>query len=755
MFGWKKHSIRREEIRRHRRGATQTTPRTLSRGDIAWSLVMAGIFFCGLSLSFLLRGEVIGWRAGQYVRHAIHARVDFTFHDKDLLVHAQQQAREGAPRVYQASDQQFAGLERMLRDLPEMAATRTLEEFPAIWRDILDNSTLTALRKYHARASQVGYTQAVETFVNGLRQLVVLNDRDWRDEQERRQDPRVGVGGEMQLPDGRRISSAQALAFSARDQLEAAVSKRAFESFREELRPKLTAYVLKVMQPTMVLDKDATAEASNLAAAQVPASRGEWSFRANEIIKDRGKLDDRDWQLLKAEQEAMLASLDSATRWRTGLGTVGLAGLLSLLIAGYIAWFQPKVLRNHARALGIVLLLLSCLLLAQLAGVGTGPLFIFGLAPTILVAMILAIAYDRRFALGLGLMHGLMVTVALNQTMGFFLILACGVAVCCWMLDEVRNRGKLVEVGGLAALAMMIATMATGASSVSVLEPTRFILNNSLYAGAAALSAGFVVLGILPFIERAFRITTSMSLLELADASQPLLRRLALEAPGTYNHSLQVATLSEAAAEVIGANSLACRVGSYYHDIGKINKSGYFCENQSDGQNRHLNLSPSVSLLIIIGHVKDGVELAREYNLPTSLFQFIQQHHGTTLVEYFFHRARTQHDEDEPQVADTQYRYPGPKPRSRETAIVMLCDAVESACRAMSEPTASRIESLVHELAMKRLLDGQFDESGLTMRDVAQVERSLAKNLLGIYHGRIAYPTLSESAPATPQVRTA
>src|SRR6185436_20244537 len=174
-----------------------------------------------------------------------------------------------------------------------------------------------------------------------------------------------------------------------------------------------------------------------------------------------------------------------------------------------------------------------------------------------------------------------------------------------------------------------------------------FILKNCLYAGAAGIGAGFVTLGILPFIEKAFRITTSMTLLELADVSHPLLRRLSVEAPGTYNHSLQVATIAEAAAESISVNSLLCRVASYYHDVGKINKAEYFCENQTDGTNRHLNLSPSVSLLIIIGHVKDGIELAREYNLPTSIFPFIQQHHGTTLVEFFYHQACTKQGQTE------------------------------------------------------------------------------------------------------------
>src|SRR5688500_7910854 len=188
-----------------------------------------------------------------------------------------------------------------------------------------------------------------------------------------------------------------------------------------------------------------------------------------------------------------------------------------------------------------------------------------------------------------------------------------------------------------------------------------------------------------------------MTLLELADASQPLLKRLAIEAPGTYNHSLQVATLAEAAADAIGGNSLLCRVAAYYHDVGKINKADYFVENQSGGENRHLNLSPSVSLLIIIGYVKHGIELAREYNLPSSVLTFIQQHHGTTLVEYFYHRACTQKDGDQPAISETQYRYPGPKPRSKEVAIVMIADAVESATRAMTEPNHNRVEVLVHE----------------------------------------------------------
>ena len=422
-----------------------------------------------------------------------------------------------------------------------------------------------------------------------------------------------------------------------------------------------------------------------------------------------------------------IASLESSSlKNRLGLAALFVA-IVTLVLCTYVAKFQPKIVKKHARAIAISALLVSMLLVAQAAGVGSSSLFGFGVAPTILVAMILAIAYDQRFAMGIATVHAVLVSLALAQGLGFFIILFCGVMTCCYLLNDIRTRSKVIEVGGAAAIAMMAATAATGLID---LDPLAYIGKNCLYAGAAGIAVGFVVLGILPFIEKAFRITTSMTLLELADASHPLLRRLSTDAPGTYNHSLQVATIAESCAEAIGVNSLLCRVASYYHDIGKINKPDYFCENQHDGINRHLNLSPSVSLLIIIGHVKDGIEMAREYNLPTSIFPFIQQHHGTTLVEFFYYQACTKKDladADGPAVSEVQYRYPGPRPRTKEIAIVMISDAVESATRAMQEPSANRIEALVHDIVMKRLLDGQFNDCDLSMRDFSRLERTCVK----------------------------
>ena len=249
--------------------------------------------------------------------------------------------------------------------------------------------------------------------------------------------------------------------------------------------------------------------------------------------------------------------------------------------------------------------------------------------------------------------------------------------------------------------------------------------------------------GLLPFfIEPFFEVQTDQSLLELGDVAHPLLQELVRRAPGTYNHSINVASIAQAAAESIGANGLLVRVGAYFHDIGKMLKPQYFVENQT-GDNRHESLVPAMSTLVIIAHVKDGADLARQHNLPASMIDFILQHHGTTLVEYFYHRAKEQQKESDSsadEIDEGNYRYPGPKPQTKEAAVLMLADTVESASRALVDPAPTRIESLVDEMAMKRLMDGQFDECGLTLRELRTVQDSLIKSLTAMYHGRIKYP---------------
>jgi putative nucleotidyltransferase with HDIG domain len=269
------------------------------------------------------------------------------------------------------------------------------------------------------------------------------------------------------------------------------------------------------------------------------------------------------------------------------------------------------------------------------------------------------------------------------------------------------------------------------------------LLSDAARFGLWGVVAGFLMTGLLTSIESLFGILTDLRLLELGDPARPLLQELVQRAPGTYNHSINVASIAEAAAERIGARGLLVRVGAYYHDIGKMLKPHYFVENQGQEANRHEALVPAMSTLIIIAHVKDGADLARQHNLPEPIVDFVQQHHGTTLVEYFYRRACERdkdRDPDAPDVAENSFRYPGPKPQTKEAAVLMLADAVESACRCLVEPTPSRIENVVDEIAMKRLLDGQFDDCDLTLCELRTIQDSLVKSLIAVYHGRVKYP---------------
>lgn len=420
----------------------------------------------------------------------------------------------------------------------------------------------------------------------------------------------------------------------------------------------------------------------------------------------------------------------------------------------YLACYKPRILINHTRSAAVGVLLLLALALGILFGALQRPMLL--LIPGLIVPIILTIIYNQRIALGIGWFFAIMLilttTRALRAEPNFaglfsvFVVLVTAITVAVFLLGEIRSRSKLIEVGIITGIAAAVAVWVTGliikysqlASASGPYATAKGILDDSVFAMAAAITVGLVIQGILPLIERVFRVATSMTLLEWCDANRPLLKRLALEAPGTYNHSLQIGTIAEMAAESIGANGLLCRVGSYYHDVGKISKADYFVENRGLQSSKHEKLSPAMSSLVILGHVKDGLAIAREYGLPRVLHSFIEQHHGTTLVEYFYHEAcKREPDRD---IRDTEFRHGGPKPQTPEAGIVMLADTVESAVRALPEPNANRIELTVHNLLMKRLMDGQFDECDLTLRQLHVVEEQLIKSLCSMYHARVAYP---------------
>lgn len=301
---------------------------------------------------------------------------------------------------------------------------------------------------------------------------------------------------------------------------------------------------------------------------------------------------------------------------------------------------------------------------------------------------------------------------------------------------RVRRRFQVIRAGFFAGLIQFIvAFLMEREQSFFVLSGLDFnLLKLCLFNGVVS---SFIVLGILPVFEYIFKVVTNISLLELSDFNHPLLRKLILEAPGTYQHSLVVANLSEAAAESIGANSLLARIGAYYHDIGKMIKPDYFVENLVNYRDAHKNLKPSMSKLIIFNHVKNGIDLAVKHHLNPKIIDFISQHHGRTLVYYFYQRAK----ELEPEGKhEEEYRYPGPKPQIKEIAIVALADAIEALSRTLEEPNPSRIEEMVREVVKKRFMEGELDESNLTLKELEKITQSFIRILNAIFHTRINYP---------------
>jgi putative nucleotidyltransferase with HDIG domain len=263
------------------------------------------------------------------------------------------------------------------------------------------------------------------------------------------------------------------------------------------------------------------------------------------------------------------------------------------------------------------------------------------------------------------------------------------------------------------------------------------------FAFAGGLANIIIVSAVMPLLEAAFKLTTDMKLLELSDQNHPLLRQLVVRAPGTYHHSLIVGNLAEEAAEAVKANPLLIRVGAYFHDVGKIVKPEYFIENQ--GQlNRHDKLSPSMSALILISHVKEGLEMARSHKLPKEICDLICQHHGTSLIRYFFEKAKEQEAEGS-DIHEEVYRYPGPRPQTREAGILLLADMVEAASRSQADPSPARLAGLVERLVQMAFTDGQLDDCDLTLRHLSQIREAFLRVLAGIYHHRIIYPEKSSS----------
>jgi len=349
--------------------------------------------------------------------------------------------------------------------------------------------------------------------------------------------------------------------------------------------------------------------------------------------------------------------------------------------------------------------------------------------------MLMTILVNPQLALAMtcviSLLCGMIVEYNLALSIFFFV---SGIVAVLTLVNFSRQR-DLVRSGSI----LMVSNAVT-VILLNLLFRTTFDYVSVVLAVGNGFFSAVLAIGSLPFIENIFKMTSPIRLLELSNPGHPLLRRLQIEAPGTYHHSIMVGNLAEAAAQGIGADALWVRVGSYYHDIGKIKRPYFFVENQFGQENPHERLNPTLSTLIITYHVKEGVEIAKEHGLPDKIIEIIEQHHGTDLVRYFYNKASENLSDEKGVLVEEDFRYDGPKPQTKEAALVMLADSVEAAVRSMPKPTPAKIEALIQKIIRERLDDGQFDECNLTLKELTVVKNSFLKILEGSLHTRVEYP---------------
>lgn len=521
------------------------------------------------------------------------------------------------------------------------------------------------------------------------------------------------------------------------------------------IRPSLPTTLTFDRQLTEAAEQEAERDVLDVQRNFEPGDSLEWRLTDStqpDRIRGGQPLGEDDLALLQAEHSAFVADMGAFDRMLYSFANLGMFSAMFLLCGAYLFYREPQLFADVPRVIGLVLMYTITVLAVYVVSRDN---WRGELIPVLLFTMIVSIAYRHELALMLAAAIALVCSFTTGQGLPALVVLFGTSATASFLCGAIRSRTRLVWVGLAAAAIAMPTTLGVYLLSGQPMmielpdggiAPNTALIRMSLWYGVSAILGAFMMAALLPFIEKTFGIETDMRLLELGIPSHPLLQSLILRAPGTYNHSINVASLAEEAAKQIGANSLLCRVGAYFHDIGKMCKPEYFVENQTEG-NKHQSLNPQMSTLIILSHVKDGVELAREHRLPKRIIDFIEQHHGTTLVEYFFEQARRQQAESgqSGEVNPGSFRYPGPKPQSKETAVLMLSDACESASRTLVDPTPARIENLVREISRKKLYDGQFDECSLTLRELRLIENSLIKTINAMFHARVRYPEPSSS----------
>ena len=713
-----------------------------------YKVIWAVIFFLlvALILNLDLIPNQVDLRAGQVSQSDITAPRTITFIDEARTSELRQRAADTAPRVYEEDstveenvlkkvDNLFAAVTAERKffynnkiSLTEENETEQGQINEAVSEDSAEeeenNLTAAEIKNFsQAEINEIADLTSAEIDYElsqeSLGVLITLNQEELSEIEDRTLNLLENKLGSRILPSD---------LVSAREELRQSAMEM---DISRDQRLAIAEIAETVIAANMFLNQEATASRRQEAISEVEAV--EKTVRQGEIIVRKGDV----------VTEADIEILERLGLQKGGINYYNIAGrilisfILVLLLGFYFYKYQKDVWHNNSRLLLIELLILSVVFFAKIMTFFQNP-FVDFMVPTAMASILLTVLISSDTALITTLFVSLLIAPIYDMNFNIVLTSFLAGLIGIFSVTRVKERGDIIRAG--LNVSFILIFLIGGLSLLQQNQDWTYLLWSIGGGIVNGLLVGVLANGLLPYLEDLFDMTSSVKLLELSNPSQPILKRMLVEAPGTYHHSVIVGNLAETAAEDVGADSLLARAAAYYHDIGKLKRPYFFSDNQFGGENPHDKTSPNLSALIIKSHVKDGVEMAEENGLPSKIIDIIKQHHGTNLISYFYQQALQDNKHDDIEKKD--FRYDGPKPQSKEAAIIMLADITEAAIRSknFNKNNHDRIEGFVRGLVKDKLIENQLDQSNLTLSDLDTIVKSFVKVLTGIYHQRVEYP---------------
>lgn len=489
----------------------------------------------------------------------------------------------------------------------------------------------------------------------------------------------------------------------------------------------LTTIVYSQIKPNFFIDTEKTEEKIKEAEKSVQKE----VIKKNQIIVKEGEpVTERQIEIL--EELGLLSNGITKSNVSSFLALAVLVALILFIQFSYIYKERPDVFKNTK----LITLISSINIIVLGLSMGLNIISPY-IIPVVCGAILMTILIDYRISLVTNLLNLIFISIIVGFNPSIILLSILSIILGSTAVKKVQQRNDIIYSTGYIAVIIGVLALTIGMISSNNLKEN---LIQTGYTLIGVVLSGILAVGLLPFFESIFDVVTNIKLLELSNPNQPLMKKLIMEAPGTYHHSMMVANLAEAAAELVGGNPVIARVGAYYHDIGKTKRPYFFGENQIGRDNPHDKITPNLSTLIILSHTKDGLEMAKEQKIPKVIQDIIVQHHGTTLVKYFYFKAKKE-AENPDEIKEEDFRYPGPIPNTKESGILMLADSVEASVRSITDPTKGKIEEMVNNIINDKLNNRQLVDCDLTLKDVEIIRKSFLKTLDGIYHHRIEYPS--------------